>query len=65
MTRITIAIPDDHFQKLEEIAARFQITAEDLLRVSLEEILKRPEAAFENAVGYVLRKNEELYRRLT
>ena len=64
MTSITIAIPDDHLLKLKELATRFQVTPEELVRVSLEEILTRPEEAFQRAVSYVLKKNVELYRRL-
>jgi hypothetical protein len=34
------------------------------VRVSIEELLSRPEDAFKQAAGYVLKKNAELYRRL-
>jgi len=64
MTNITIAVPDDRLLKLKEIAARLQVTPEELVRVSIEEILTRPEEAFQRAVDYVLQKNAELYRRL-
>ncbi|MDQ7029183.1 MAG: hypothetical protein Q9O62_05080 [Ardenticatenia bacterium] len=37
---------------------------EELLRVSLEELLSRPDEAFQEAMAYVLTKNAELYRRL-
>ncbi|MEW6355969.1 MAG: DNA-binding protein [Planctomycetota bacterium] len=64
MTTITITIPDDRLPKLKEIAARFQVTPEDLLSVSLEDLLARPDDAFRRAVDYVLKKNQDLYRRL-
>ncbi len=64
MTNITITIPDDRLLRLKEIAARFQLTPEELVRVSLEELLTRPEEAFQRAASYVLKKNAELYRRL-
>jgi antitoxin FitA len=64
MTNITIAIPDDRLQRLQEIATRYHVTPEELIRVSLEEIIARPEAAFQQAISYVLHKNAELYRRL-
>lgn len=64
MNRITVAIPDDRLSKLQEIAARFQITPEDLIRVSIDELLARPEEDFRQAAEYVLNKNSELYRRL-
>jgi len=64
MTSITIAIPDDRLLKLKEMAARFQLTPEELVRASIEEIITRPEDVFQRAVSYVLKKNAELYRRL-
>jgi len=64
MNRITVTIPDDRLSKLQEIAARFQITPEDLIRVSIDELLARPEENFRQAAEYVLNKNSELYRRL-
>ncbi|HEX9443889.1 MAG TPA: DNA-binding protein [Candidatus Binatia bacterium] len=64
MNTITITIPDDRLLKLQEIAARFKITPEDLVRVSIEELLARPEEAFQKAAQHVLDKNSELYRRL-
>ena len=64
MNRITVTIPDDRLSKLQEIAARFQITPEDLVRVSIDELLARPEENFRQAAEYVLNKNSELYRRL-
>ncbi|MFH0937974.1 MAG: DNA-binding protein [Planctomycetota bacterium] len=64
MTTITITLPDDRLQKLQEIARRFQVVPEDLLRVSLEELLTRPEEEFRHTLTYVLNKNAELYWRL-
>jgi len=64
MITITIAIPDDRLQKLEEMAARFQVSLEDLVQVSLEEILTRPDDDFQHAADYVLQKNADHYRRL-
>ena len=64
MTHITIPLPDDSLQKLHEIASRLKITAEELVRVSIDELLTRPEEAFLQAVDHVLGKNAELYRRL-
>ena len=64
MTTITIALPDDRLTQLQEIANRFGVSPEDLVRVSIEELLSRPDDAFRQAMTYVLKKNEELYRRL-
>ena len=64
MSRLTITLSDDRLAKLQEIADRFNIKAEDLARFSIEELLTRPEESFQQAADYILHKNAELYRRL-
>jgi hypothetical protein len=64
MTNITISISDDRMQKLREKANHFQVAPEELVRVSLEDLLMRPEEDFRQALEYVLNKNAELYQRL-
>jgi predicted transcriptional regulator len=64
MTTITISLPDDRLRQLQELAARFQVAPDDLLRVSLEELLTRPDETFQHAVRHVLAKSADLYRRL-
>jgi metal-responsive CopG/Arc/MetJ family transcriptional regulator len=65
MSQITVSLPEDRLRKLEEIAARFNVSAQELVRVSIEELLSKPADEFESALNYVLRKNAELYRRLS
>ena len=64
MSTVTITIPDDRWQKLQDLAAELQVTPEDLLRASLEDMLSRPDEQFQRSLSYVLKKNAELYRRL-
>ena len=64
MHSVTITLSEDRFDKLQEIARRFNVKPEDLARVSIEELLLRPEESFEQAADYILGKNAELYRRL-
>ncbi|HLN97243.1 MAG TPA: hypothetical protein VK208_02055 [Pyrinomonadaceae bacterium] len=64
MSTLTITLSEDRFAKLQEIADRFNIKAEELARVSIEELLTRPEEAFQRAADYILQKNAELYQRL-
>jgi hypothetical protein len=64
MSTITITLPEDRLVRLQEMAARLGVTPEDLARVSLEELLSRPEDAVQRAITYVLTKNAELYQRL-
>lgn len=54
MTDITISISDDRMQKLREKASRFQVAPEELVRVSLEDLIARPEEDFRQALAYVL-----------
>ena len=63
MSNITISLPEDRMSKLKEMASGLGTTAEELVRASVEDLLGRPEE-FQEAVDYVLKKNEELYRRL-
>jgi hypothetical protein len=64
MSNITVTVSDDRLAKLKEIAGRYSISPEDLVRVSIDELLARPDETFEKAAEYVLNKNSELYRRL-
>lgn len=64
METITISLSDERLEKLKETAARMKISPEELVQVSIEELLAQPEEAFRRAVEYVLNKNTELYRRL-
>jgi predicted transcriptional regulator len=64
MTSITINIPDEQLQQLEHLAQKSQVSAEELLRASIEDWLAPPRGEFRQAANYVLKKNAELYRRL-
>ena len=69
MTNLIIPLPDDTFVKLQEIAANFRITPEQLVFVSIKDLLEQPEnkfqqIVFQQIVKHVLAKNAELYRRL-
>ena len=64
MSSIIIHLQDEQLEKLQELANRIGISIEDLARVSIEELLAAPDERFEQAADYVLKKNEDLYRRL-
>ena len=65
MSTISITLSEEHLAKLREIATRYNVKLEDLARVSIEELLTRPDESFQQAADYILQKNAELYRRLT
>ena len=64
MVQITVALPEDRLQELKEVAARLGVSVDTLVRVSVEELLAKPDESFRHTLDYVLKKNEELYRRL-
>ncbi len=64
MMSITITLPKDRLVKLRDMAARLNVTPEDLARICVEEMLAGPDEAFKQVAEYVLEKNYELYRRL-
>jgi hypothetical protein len=64
MSTVTVALPEERLARLNEMARQLGIVPEELVRVSIEELLTRPEPEFEQAVNYVLTKNAELYPRL-
>jgi predicted transcriptional regulator len=64
MTTFTITVPDERGKKLQELAERFRVSPEELVRASLEELLTRPRDDFQKILERVLSKNAELYKRL-
>ena len=62
--RVEIQLPDDLLSKVEQAASEQGISVEQLVRASVEEKIQR-DAQFEAAIGRVLEKNSELYRRLS
>jgi predicted transcriptional regulator len=64
MVTITVTLSEDRLQKLQRLAKQFNIPTEELLRVSLEELIARPQEDFQKALKYVLEKNKELYKKL-
>jgi hypothetical protein len=63
MSDITISLPEDRLSELKEMATGLGTTPEELVRASVEDLLGKPEE-FQRAVDYVLKKNQELYKRL-
>lgn len=64
MTNLVITLPEDTFVKLKEIATNFRLTPEELVFMSIQDLLEQPENEFQRIVKYVLAKNAELYRKL-
>jgi len=65
MASITIELSQDRLKRLETLAEKFNLRAQDLVRVTVEELLDRPDEELIRTREYVLQKNRELYRRLS
>ncbi len=64
MSNITVSLPNDRIKELKEKSSRLGLTLEDLVLLSIEEILSRPDQEFRQVMEYVLQKNTGLYQRL-
>ncbi len=65
LATLTITLPEEQLAKLQEMAARLHVTPEELATTSIEDLLARPDDTFQQAFNYVLKKNSDLYRRLS
>ena len=65
MGSITINLSEGKLERLQELATRFGLSVEDLTRLSIENLVAAPDQKFEHAAEYILKKNEELYSRLS
>ena len=64
MKTLTINFPDDRLVRLKELSEQFGISPEDIIRISVDDLLTRPQEDCRQAIDYVVKKNEELYQRL-
>jgi len=64
MNDITVSLPNDRIKELKEKSSRLGLTLEQLVLLSIEDILSRPDEEFRQVMDYVLQKNAELYQRL-
>jgi len=64
MTTVIVSMSDELTRQLNETAGRLGVSPQELAQAGLEDWLRRPREDFAAAAQYVLRKNEELYRRL-
>jgi hypothetical protein len=62
--RVAFELPPAQAERLRQEAARLGISPDDLARAALSDLLATGDQDFRSAAERVLRKNEELYRRL-
>lgn len=64
LMKLTIDLSSAQAKRLRHEAERLGLTPEDLARAAIADLLATNDADFKAAAERVLRKNEELYRRL-
>lgn len=62
--KLTIDLSPAQAERLRHEAERLGLTPENLARAAIADLLATPDDEFRAAAERVLRKNEELYRRL-
>jgi hypothetical protein len=62
--KVAIELPTAQATQLEKEARRLGVSAEELARAAVTDLLAAPDAAFQAAAKRVLAHNLELYRRL-
>ena len=62
--KLAIDLSPAQAERLRREAERLGLTPEDLARAAIADLLATPDDEFRIATERVLRKNEELYRRL-
>jgi hypothetical protein len=62
--KVAIELSQPQADRLREEAARLGVAPEELARAAVADLLSAQHEDFRTAASYVLRKNEELYRRL-
>ena len=65
MTMITIPLSEERLAQLRSRAEQAGLAPEEFLRRRVEQLLDRPDEQFRQAANYVMKKNAELYRRLS
>ena len=62
---VAFELSDEKIQKLREKAEEYGLTTRELLEAGIEDFLNQPDEQFEEVLNYTLRKNSELYERLS
>ncbi|QDT66163.1 ribbon-helix-helix protein, CopG family [Calycomorphotria hydatis] len=61
---LQIELDEQQTRQLQEVAGRLNVSASELAKAAINDLLTKPDPDFEAAAKRVLDKNAELYRRL-
>jgi antitoxin FitA len=64
MSTLSIELTDERMRELRAVAHRLGVAPENLVRVSIDDLLSRPDEEFMRVAAQLLEKNAQLYRRL-
>ena len=64
MTSVTVQLSDAQAERLAREAKRLGVSAEDLVRAAVVDLLEGRDEAFQTAARHVVGKNTDLYKRL-
>ncbi|CAG0969874.1 hypothetical protein MYXO_01233 [Myxococcaceae bacterium] len=62
--KLAVELTETETRRLRETAERLGVDPAELARAAISDLLSTPDEDFRAAADHVLRKNEELYRRL-
>lgn len=62
--KLAVELTEAETRRLQEAAAQLGVEPAELARAAISELLSTPDEAFRAAADHVLRRNQELYRRL-
>jgi len=64
MSTFSITLEKEQATKLEQLASSLGLSVEDIIQLSINDILTKTDDSFSEAMDYILKKNKELYKRL-
>ena len=65
MPSVTVSLSDEEMRRLEVLSKREGLTVEQLVRISINDLIGQADESFRTATRRVMEKNADLYRRLS
>ena len=63
--KVAVELSETQLEKLQQEAGRLGVLPAQLAGAAVSDLLGAPDGEFQRIVDHILRKNEELYRRLS